>query len=177
MMMKKIFFLISVAVLTACDTTTPMAETTTERKPYVYVPRIAVSVSCAQHQDVTYIHEFYVEEPTRRRMAGGGNCGGLIAAGYLLPEKWYPGMKVKVRWNRPIKGADSWHETTTNIMRYDEPGIIYVHFLQEIRLELFRLIPDLAVLFTAYPGMPRSLHRRINSHERAYTLGSNKYRC
>jgi hypothetical protein len=149
MMMKKIFFLISVAVLTACDTTTPMAETTTERKPYVYVPRIAVSVSCAQHQDVTYIHEFYVEEPTRRRMAGGGNCGGLIAAGYLLPEKWYPGMKVKVRWNRPIKGADSWHETTTNIMRYDEPGIIYVHFFAG----------DQVRVVSANSGSSSSIHR------------------
>jgi len=57
----------------------------------------------------------------------GGTCGGLIAAGYLLPEKWTPGMKVKVRW-KP-NGRD-FIEKTTNIIRYDEAGTIYVHFLK-----------------------------------------------
>ena len=64
-------------------------------------------------------------------MAGGASCGGLIAAGYALPKTWFPGMKVKVRWNRPIKGLDSWHEKTTNIMRYDRAGTIYVHFFKD----------------------------------------------
>ncbi|WP_442905450.1 DUF3304 domain-containing protein [Janthinobacterium sp. B9-8] len=46
----------------------------------------------------------------------GGNCGKLVAAGYRLPEKWQPGMKVKVRWNRPIKGKDNWIEKYTTIL-------------------------------------------------------------
>jgi len=58
-------------------------------------------------------------------MVGGASCGGIIAAGYALPKTWFPGMKVKVRWK---PNGREWVEKTTNIMRYDEAGTIYVHF-------------------------------------------------
>jgi len=132
MTIEKLLLLASIAALTACNATVPVAEMTKEQKPYVYIPEEYVSISCVTH-GTGYIHSFAIEEPVHSgpvggRMAGGASCGGLIAAGYALPKTWFPGMKVKVRWNRPIQGVDSWHEKTTNIMRYDEVGTIYVHF-------------------------------------------------
>jgi hypothetical protein len=133
MMIKKILLLVSISALTACNTAAPVTQTKQEDKPYAtYIPEEYVSISCVTH-GTGYIHSFAIEEPVHSgpvggRMAGGASCGGIIAAGYALPKTWFPGMKVKVRWNRPIKGVDSWHEKTTNIMRYDEAGTIYVHF-------------------------------------------------
>ncbi|WP_158443138.1 DUF3304 domain-containing protein [Herbaspirillum hiltneri] len=127
MMIRKALLIFSIAALSACNATAPVvAETKKETKPYVYVPEIAVSIECVAHEGSPYISQFYVGELTRRRMAGG-SCGGTIAAGYLLPEKWTPGMTVKVRW-KP-NGRD-FIEKTTNIMRYDEAGTIYVHFFK-----------------------------------------------
>ena len=135
MTIKRLLLLASIAALSACNGTAPVAETTQEAKPYVYIPEEYVSISCVTH-GTGYIHSFAIEEPVHSgpvggRMAGGASCGGLIASGYALPKTWFPGMKVKVRWNRPINGVDSWHEKTTNIMRYDEVGTIYVHFFPD----------------------------------------------
>jgi len=131
-MIKKLLLLASITALTACNATAPVAAEKKEAKPYVYIPEEYVSISCVTH-GTGYIHSFAIEEPIHSgpvggRMAGGASCGGIIAAGYALPKTWFPGMKVKVRWNRPIKGVDSWHEKTTNIMRYEKVGNIYVHF-------------------------------------------------
>ncbi|MDW5417093.1 DUF3304 domain-containing protein [Iodobacter sp. CM08] len=94
------------------------------------IPMIGVSMKCIQHKNVSYIYSFYVKEPFSPRMAGGGSCGGLVAAGYDLPRTWQPGMKVKVRWNRPIKGEDNWIEKYTTIMPYNQAGVLYVHFFE-----------------------------------------------
>lgn len=132
MFVKKLVPILGLAVLAAC--TTPPTTSEAVRVPhYVYVPETYVSLSCVTHE-TGYIHSFYIEEPGVNNQPGwdqkygGTNCGGTIAAGYPLPKKWYPGMTVKVRWNRPIKGEDSWHEKTTNIMRYTEVGQVFVHF-------------------------------------------------
>ena len=134
MTLKKILLLMSIAALTACTAITPViAETKKEEKPYVYkyIPREYASISCVTH-GTGYIHSFSIEEPIATgplggRKVGGASCGGLIAAGYALPKTWYPGMKVKVRWK---PNGREWVEKTTNIMRYDEAGTIYVHFFK-----------------------------------------------
>jgi len=129
MTIKKLLLLASIAALSACNGTTPVAETRQEAKPYVYIPEEYVSISCVMH-GTGYIHSFAIEEPVHSgpvggRMAGGASCGGIIAAGYALPKTWFPGMKVKVRWK---PNGREWVEKTTNIMRNDEAGTIYVHF-------------------------------------------------
>ena len=121
----------SISILTACNATAPGAPAKTSTLSYVPIPREYVSVSCVTH-GTGYIHSFYVEEPASSsrlggREAGGTNCGGLIAAGYALPKTWFPGMKVKVRWK---PNGREWVEKTTNIMRYEKVGDIYVHFFQ-----------------------------------------------
>lgn len=125
-----------VSVLSACHTL-PNSEEPKLPKGYVYIPRAYVSVSCVTH-GTGYIHSFYIEEPASgtwnsHRKAGGTNCGGTIAAGYPLPEKWYPGMTVKVRWK---PNGREWVEKTTNIMRYEKAGAVTVHFFpnDEVRV-------------------------------------------
>ena len=127
--MKKSALLLSLAVLSACNTTLPVAQTKEEEKTYVHISREYVSISCVTH-GTGYIHSFYIEEPVYSsplggREAGGTNCGGLIAAGYALPKTWYPGMKIKVRWK---PNGRAWVEKTTNIMRYEKADKVFVHF-------------------------------------------------
>jgi hypothetical protein len=106
------------------------------------VPTIGVSTSCIGHgKREGSVYSFYIEEPIYGQFSrgmiwgGSGNCG-LVAAGYPVPVKWTPNMKVKVRWNRPIKGEDNWIEKTTAILPYDKVGNLYVHFFpnDEVRV-------------------------------------------
>ena len=127
-----LLLLASISTLTACNATAPEAPAKTSTLSYVPIPREYVSVSCVTH-GTGYIHSFYIEEPASSsrlggREAGGTNCGGLIAAGYALPKIWFPGMKVKVRWK---PNGREWVEKTTNIMRYDRAGNVYVHFFKD----------------------------------------------
>jgi len=129
-MMKTISLLLNIAALSACNTIAPVTQAEQEEKRYVpYIPEEYVSISCVTH-GTGYIHSFSIEEPIHSgpiggHMAGGASCGGLIAAGYALPKTWFPGMKVKVRWK---PNGREWVEKTTNIMRYEKAGNIYVHF-------------------------------------------------
>lgn len=144
--MKKLSSLLGLLALSACHTPPPIPQSTPRPSSYVYVPEQYVGISCVTH-GTGYIHSFYMEEPGvnnqpgRRQKYGGTNCGGTIAAGYPLPEKWYAGMTVKVRWNRPIDGEDSWYEKTTNIMRYTEVGNVYVHFFPGDQVRVVSALP------------------------------------
>lgn len=65
--------------------------------------------------------------------AGGGNMtawGAGIASVCCasIPRNWYPGMKVRVRWNMPVHGNDVIREKTIEVEKYDRPGSIYLHF-------------------------------------------------
>ncbi|MFC7420924.1 DUF3304 domain-containing protein [Iodobacter arcticus] len=113
------------------------------------IPMLGVSMMCIEHPNTSYIYSYYIKEPFSSRMAGGGSCGGLVVGGYQLPEKWQPGMKVKVRWNRPIKGKDNWIEKYTTIMPYDDVGTLYVHFFENDQVR---------VISSAYAGVSSARH-------------------
>jgi len=53
-----------------------------------------------------------------------------------IPQVWYPGMKVLVRWNMPVGIADVIKEKIVEVEKYDEPGSIYLHFFpnDEVRV-------------------------------------------
>ena len=135
----------SALVLTACGTTshTTLQAAKLKRAVFVTIPSTAVSMSCANHTDA-YIDSYAVQEPRTmaRDMMYSFNCwphemGTSIAAlGFTLPDQWQPGMKVKVRWNRPIKGEENWIEKTTTIPRYNRVGTLFVHFFEndEVRV-------------------------------------------
>ncbi|WP_211466349.1 DUF3304 domain-containing protein [Collimonas silvisoli] len=135
MCIKHSLLLVATLALSACATTTPSTAQTPIQKPsmVVDISLVPVSIACFSHPGVGYIHGFYVKEPFSERMAGGLSCGGIGAFGYMLPLKWQPGMKVKVRWK---PNARDWIEKTTTIKRYEKAETLYVHFFanDEVRV-------------------------------------------
>ena len=68
--------------------------------------------------------------------AGGGDMsawGAGIASVCCasIPRVWYPGMKVRVRWNMPIGRKDVIKEKIVEVERYERPGSIYLHFFPD----------------------------------------------
>ncbi|MCM2567029.1 DUF3304 domain-containing protein [Janthinobacterium kumbetense] len=68
--------------------------------------------------------------------AGGGNMArwGAGLANICctsIPRVWYPGMKVRVRWNMPEGHTDVVKEKMVEVEKYDEPGDIYMHFFPD----------------------------------------------
>ena len=151
--------LTSALVLSACSTTPHKASQAAKPKRLIFVPipSTAVSMSCANHTDA-YIDSYAVQEPRTmaRDMMYSFNCwphemGTSIAAlGFTLPDQWEPGMKVKVRWNRPIKGEANWIEKITTIRRYDTPETLFVHFFDNDEVRVLSSFP-----------FPRSTHHPI----------------
>ena len=109
------------------------------------VPVAYVSLGCTGHGNVGYIHSYAVQETVHgqfsRGMVNGLSCGGTVAAGYPVPRTWTPGMKVKVRW-KP-NGREHIEKTTT-IPRYDEVGMLIVHFFpnDEVRVVVSNYYPE-----------------------------------
>lgn len=73
--------------------------------------------------------------------AGGGGmtrwgAGGANICCASIPRVWYPGMKVRVRWDMPDGHTHNVKEKIVDVEKYDEPGSIYLHFFpnDEIRV-------------------------------------------
>jgi hypothetical protein len=73
--------------------------------------------------------------------AGGGNmdrwgAGGASVCCASIPRVWYPGMKVRVRWDMPDGHTHNVKEKIVEVEKYDRPGDIYLHFFpnDEIRV-------------------------------------------
>ncbi|MYN18372.1 DUF3304 domain-containing protein [Rugamonas sp. FT107W] len=73
--------------------------------------------------------------------AGGGNMarwgvGGADICCTSIPNVWYPGMKVLVRWNMPIGIQDVIKEKVVEVEKYERPGDIYMVFFpnDEVRV-------------------------------------------
>lgn len=109
------------------------------------VPTTPIGISCADHRlpsDPGGIGDFAVEEvwygQITKKFVGGMRCGGLVHAGYLLPDKWQPHMKVLVRW-RPgwAEDFDNYYiERYTTIPYYNEPTNLHVHFFSKDRVRV-----------------------------------------
>ncbi|KAF3996744.1 DUF3304 domain-containing protein [Glaciimonas immobilis] len=154
MRIQNVLLIAVIFMLSACATKTSKPARPLQIIPYVDIAMAPVSIGCLSHDGAPYIYSFSVEEFYSKRMVGGLSCGGTGAFGYMLPMQWHSGMKVKVRWNRPIKGEDYWIEKTTSIRRYDMPGTLFVHFFanDEVRVVSSPL---------SYPQSPK--HPILNS--------------
>ena len=67
---------------------------------------------------------------------GGGNMGrwgaGIASVCCAsIPEVWYPGMKVRVRWDMPDGHTHIVKEKIVEVEKYDETGSIYLHFFPD----------------------------------------------
>jgi len=73
--------------------------------------------------------------------AGGGNTNAWHAGianmcCTSIPRAWYPGMKVRVRWDMPVGHTHNVKEKTVEVEKYERPGSIYLHFFpnDEVRV-------------------------------------------
>lgn len=73
---------------------------------------------------------------------GGGHmeawgAGGANVCCVMVPRKWYPGMKVPVRWDMPEGSKHIYKEKIVEVERYEESGgSLYIHVFpnDEIRV-------------------------------------------
>lgn len=89
--------------------------------------------------------------------AGGGKMSAWSAGGAniccaSIPMVWYPGMKVRVRWNMPVGRKDVIREKIVEVEKYDRPGSIYLHFFpnDEIRV----IVSNIAGWSKEHPVFP-----------------------
>jgi len=73
--------------------------------------------------------------------AGGGNMSrwGAGVANICctsIPRVWYPGMKVRVRWDMPDGHTHNVKEKIVEVEKYERPGDVYLHFFpnDEVRV-------------------------------------------
>lgn len=89
--------------------------------------------------------------------AGGGKMSAW-SAGVAnicctsIPNVWYPGMKVRVRWNMPIGRKDVIKEKTVEVEKYEETGSVYLHFFpnDEVRV----IVSSIAGFSSEHPILP-----------------------
>jgi len=125
--MKWILVLLTALSLSACaglDNESTSKESTTD----------PAQVGIVNHTG-NYIYSASVNE------AGGGKMSAW-SAGVAnicctsIPRVWYPGMKVRVRWNMPIGRMDVIKEKIVEVEKYEETGSVYLHFFpnDEVRV-------------------------------------------
>lgn len=129
----KLLTMVFAALLVACSTPA-------KRDDSVY----GASVGIVNHTS-KYIHSATVDGAGGANMAPWGAGIGDVCC-TTLPTKWYPGMKVLVRWNMPEGIKDVYKEKMVEVEKYDEPATIYMHFFpnDEVRVVVSR----------AYGGSP-----------------------
>ncbi|WP_083941138.1 DUF3304 domain-containing protein [Pseudoduganella violaceinigra] len=78
---------------------------------------------------------------------GGGHmeawgAGGPNVCCVMIPRKWYPGMKVPVRWDMPEGSKHIYKEKIVEVEQYDDDdgGSLYIHIFPngEVRLVVSR---------------------------------------
>jgi len=90
---------------------------------------VAVMVGIVNHTD-KYVYSASVNGAGGGGMAeyGAGHASICCA---MLPAKWYPGMKVNVRWDMPLGRQHVIKEREVEVERFDEPGSIFIHIFPE----------------------------------------------
>lgn len=104
---------------------------------------VPLSIVGYNHTD-KYIHSFTVNE------GGGSNAfahsgGGSFVCCVVVPSKWRPGLKAKIRW---MNEDDTWNETIADIPEYKSGNLsrFNVHFLASGKVKVF--------IFNGSPGFP-----------------------
>lgn len=80
--------------------------------------------------------------------AGGSNmdeygAGGAEVCCAMIPEKWRPGLKARVRVTFAVGRKLTGLEKTVEVERYDTPGSIYIHLFPDDQVRL---------VVSEYPG-------------------------
>ena len=126
--MERLAYLVPLAiaiVLTGCALRDTRAESD---------DRAAAQVGIVNHTG-SYIYLASVDGAGGGAMSawGAGNANICCTS---IPRVWYPGMKVRVRWNMPIGVKDVIKEKVVEVEKYDQTGDVYMHFFpnDEVRV-------------------------------------------
>lgn len=133
--MKRIAYLVPLAIavtLIGCASRSTRAEPS---------DRATASVGIVNHTG-NYIHYASVDGAGGGSMArwGAGNANICCAS---IPRVWYPGMKVKVRWDMPEGHTHNMKEKIVEVEKYERIGDIYMNFFpnDEVRVVVSRNAP------------------------------------
>lgn len=95
---------------------------------------------------------------------GGGNmarwgAGMANICCVSIPNVWYPGMKVRVRWDMPVGVKHAIKEKIVDVEKYDRPGDIYMNFFpnDEVRVVVSRNGPRSSDYPIRHSGNPNDL--------------------
>lgn len=105
-----------------------------EEKSSVESGTAAAQVGVVNHTG-NYIYSSSVDGTGGGNMPAWGAGGGSICC-VSIPRVWYPGMKVRVRWDMPIGHIHNVKEKIVEVEKYERPGSIYLHFFpnDEVRV-------------------------------------------
>lgn len=93
--------------------------------------------------------------------AGGGTmsrwgAGNANICCVSIPDVWYPGMKVLVRWDMPVGLEHVVKEKVVEVEKYDNPGSLYMHFFpnDEVRVVVSAVGPRNPAYPIRHTGKP-----------------------
>ncbi|NIA53112.1 DUF3304 domain-containing protein [Massilia sp. TW-1] len=114
-------------------------------KVETHIPVFSIGV---HHMGSDYrIPDFYVNKYSAGSVGESGGGGGMVCC-FMLPKKWYPGLKADVRWElrhitRESSGSGAKTEEVAGFYRaqvpveaYAKPGDFYVHFFPGGRVRI-----------------------------------------
>ena len=126
--MKRLAYLTPLAIavaLTGCASRETRAEPSNSAM---------ASVGIVNHTG-NYIHLASVDGAGGGSMSRWGTGNANICCS-SSPRVWYPGMKVRVRWDMPEGRTHHVKEKIVEVEKYDRPGDVYMHFFpnDEVRV-------------------------------------------
>ena len=110
-------------------------------KSWVFIIFLAFfSVACSQENNAsielsglnytdTWITSFSVDDYEGHGIEPDGGGGAFVCC-VKIPQKWYAGMKVTVRWTKDDRFPDLWKKQVVNVPEYTKQDIsaLAVHF-------------------------------------------------
>lgn len=147
--MRRLAYLISIAIALAV---TGCAIRATQAQPSEMT---AAGVGIVNHTG-SYIYSASVNGAGGANMSRWG-VGGADVCCASIPRVWYPGMKVRVRWNMPVGVKDVIKEKIVEVERYESPGSIYMHFFpnDEVRVIVSNVGPGDPAYPISHFGKPK----------------------
>lgn len=114
----KALLAISALLLAACST-----QSRTEDSKY------GASIGIVNHTS-NFIYSAAANGAGGSNMAAWG-AGMAEVCCVMVPNTWYPGMKVTVEWDMPDGSKHNYKKKTVEVEQYDEPGSVYLHFFPD----------------------------------------------
>lgn len=91
--------------------------------------KYGASIGIVNHTN-KFIYSAVVNGAGGTNMAAWG-AGMAEVCCVMVPNIWYPGMKVTVEWDMPDGSKHNYKRRVVDVEQYDEPGSVYLHFFAD----------------------------------------------